>query len=521
MLHCSFCHGLRLTGGRRTIKRLVFCGDDLISIDLPRRTRVIQAPPPLPGLPDYEGEVRRAIRNPAGAPPLREQVDPSCTVTVAFDDHSLPLPPMQRDIRGRAISVVLDELFSAGVPSANITLVCAVGLHRKLTQKELRRLLGTRVWSQAGRVVNHDAEDREWIVKLGRSPGGHLISLSRLVTESDLLIYVNANWTSMNGGWKSVLVGLGTYETISATHNSDTLLGGGTPMDHRSEFHDILTEMGQVVSRHTRIFSIETVLNNRTWGPLNRRLFSLDNATVPPTLRAASHCPQFIKSAVSRSLRSAYQPIAAHAGSVDQVHPRTLQAVYRQQNVEVDGQSDVLVLGMPNMSPYAAFSRINPLLVLNASLGYVLGMYHGKPLVRKGGILILLQPFLPDFHSRHHPSYREFYERVLPQTRDVQEMEAHFERDFALRPEYIEKYRFHNAYHGVHPFYLWYWCAPLMQHLGRVIVVGAVQPSVIERLGLTCAGSLQEAFAMTRETLGPDHSISHIAIPPIFCTNVS
>ena len=35
-----------------------------------------------------------------------------------------------------------------------------------------------------------------------------------------------------------------------------------------------------------------------------------------------------------------------------------------------------------------------------------------------------------------------------------------FEREFARNPTYIHMYRYGNAYHGVHPFYMWYWGEP-------------------------------------------------------------
>ena len=41
------------------------------------------------------------------------------------------------------------------------------------------------------------------------------MEINRAAAQCDLLIYVNINWTQMNGGWKSVSVGLGTYRTIS------------------------------------------------------------------------------------------------------------------------------------------------------------------------------------------------------------------------------------------------------------------------------------------------------------------
>jgi hypothetical protein len=502
--------------------RLVFCGDDILRVELPDRTRVLEPPPPIHPIEDYQGTVRRSLRDPLGCPPLAELVGPESRVTIAFDDPCLPLPPVLRDPRGLAIEAVLEELFSLGVQREKVSLVCAVGLHRKWTERELKRTLGKRVWAVMGptHITNHDAEDRTGVVDLGKTSDGYPVEVSRKLLESDLTIYVNVNWTSMNGGWKSYMVGLGTYRSIRPHHNAGVLIDGGTIMDPGSRFHDILRAQGRYLAEYARVLSVETVLNNRVWpGPLDGYL-SLKKGKVPLPFKLSRHFPQAVKSVISSSLRSAYAPIAVHAGHPDAVHEKTLEALLVQQNVRVDEQSDALFLALPNISPYAAFSRINPLLAMNSALGYVFNLHIGRPVVRRGGVLILMQPFLPGFNRRHHLPYIEFYERVLAETRDSREMETRFEEDFADRKEYIEAYRDHHAYHGVHPFYVWYWGGLAMEHLDRVIVVGAKRREVVERLGFEHSGSLEEAWRTAADTLGDGYSITHMSIPPIFAAEV-
>jgi hypothetical protein len=497
-----------------------FYGDDLVSLTLPDRTRVLKAPPPLPPLPDYENEVLERLRQPLGCPPLRHMVDAQSRVTIAFDDAVLPLPPMLKDVRGRALQVILKELESAGVERERIDLICAIGLHRKFTPRELRHIVGGSVWSNidGGRIRNHDAEDASNLVHLKDTPSGYPVVINRAVTDSDLLIYVNVNWTSMNGGWKSILVGLGDFTSIRAHHNPRVLADGGSVMDPSSQFHTVIREQGKTVKEYASIFTVETVLNNRVWGPFMDKLLTLNR---PRPLRPfvwAQHLPAGPKRLFSSLLRSAYQPAAVHAGDIDEVHPHTLEVLHRQQNVVLDEQADALFLSLPNLSPYAVFSRINPLLSFNIALGYVFNFFQGRPPVKEGGVLILNHPFLPGFHRRHHPSYIEFYEEVLPRTKDPLEMEELFEEDFAHRPEYIDMYRHNNAYHGIHPFYVWSWASIALKHLNRIIVTGAVDATIPEHMGLDTASGLDEAWGKTAEILGDDFSLLHLSIPPIFCT---
>jgi len=142
--------------------RLVFYGDDIQRVELPENTRIVEPPPPIPAMQGYQEAVRRSLREPLGCPPLSELVGPDSRLTIAFDDPCLPLPPMVKDTRGIAVEAVLEELFSLGVKREKISLVCAIGLHRKWTERELKHILGKRVWAVMGpsRIENHDAEDQ-------------------------------------------------------------------------------------------------------------------------------------------------------------------------------------------------------------------------------------------------------------------------------------------------------------------------------------------------------------------------
>ncbi len=56
-------------------------------------------------LPDPDVAIRYALLHPENADPLFAQLNPNMRVTIAIDDISLPLPPMQRpDIRERLLN---------------------------------------------------------------------------------------------------------------------------------------------------------------------------------------------------------------------------------------------------------------------------------------------------------------------------------------------------------------------------------------------------------------------------------
>ena len=119
------------------------------------------------------------------------------------------------------------------------------------------------------------------------------------------------------------------------------------------------------------------------------------------------------------------------------------------------------------------------------ALGYFYNMYRGKPLLKKGGVMILTHPCYDEFDHDPPPELH----RVLqpPAARDARRddsCEHKYQDEFANNPSYIEMYRRGNAYHGAHPFFMWYWGQNGRQHVGKVIVVGAENAHVPEDPGL-------------------------------------
>ena len=141
-------------------------------------------------------------------------------------------------------------------------------------------------------------------------------------------------------------------------------------------------------------------------------------------------------------------------------------------------------------------------------------------MVREGGVAILSHPTPWAFHPVHHPSYIDFFEEVLSDTTDPIEIEKTYEERFATDEWYRHLYRTSHAYHGVHPFYMWYWGAHALEHLGRVIVVGG-EPRAVRRLGFSPASTLTDALEMATDTVGRDPTITHLHCPPIMLADVA
>src|ERR1043165_3785842 len=248
--------------------RVMPSGEDFILEDLPVGTRVLYPNPPLKGLPNREAAIRYALNHPLGCDPLYAQLKPGMKVTVAVDDISLPLPPMATpDIRQTMLEVVLDLLAANAIDDVHI--IIANSLHRKMTPWEMKRMVGEKIYEEfyPDRYYNHDAEWKEGLIKIGETHHKEPLVLNRRAAESDLLIYCNLNFVPMDGGHKSVAVGLCDYESLRAHHEPQTIRDSNSYMDpEHSALNHKVVRLGQLLDKHVNVFHIETALNNRIYG---------------------------------------------------------------------------------------------------------------------------------------------------------------------------------------------------------------------------------------------------------------
>jgi hypothetical protein len=129
----------------RTPPLVVHEGEGFRLETFPRGTRVVYPPESLPGIRDVEGAIRRALLEPTNSEPLPALLRAGMRLTIAFDDISIPLPPMVKpDIRQRILEQVLTMAAEAGVD--DVELISANALHRRLTAAELKDIVGERVF---------------------------------------------------------------------------------------------------------------------------------------------------------------------------------------------------------------------------------------------------------------------------------------------------------------------------------------------------------------------------------------
>lgn len=168
---------------------------------------------PIPAGPVGEEAVRRALDAPIGAPRLEEVVHAGETVAIVTSDITRPCPSWQ------ILPSVLDRLYAAGIRREDITLVFALGSHRKLTEEEKKHLAGERVYAEI-RCIDSDPGD---CVHLGITDAGTPVDIFRPVAEADRVICLGNieyhYFAGYSGGAKAVMPGVSTREAIQSNHS--------------------------------------------------------------------------------------------------------------------------------------------------------------------------------------------------------------------------------------------------------------------------------------------------------------
>lgn len=516
-------HPCVVTIDSRSAPRTLFYGDQLMDVDLPTGTRVVYPKPPLAPLKDVDAAIRYAINHPYNSEPLYALLKPGMKVTIAVDDISLPLPPMKRpDIREKVTTIVLDLLTDHGVD--DIEIIIATSFHRRMKEWEIRHMLGDKIvdkfWPK--KLYNHDAEAPDGLTHIGETDHGEIVEINSRAANSDLIIYVNLNYVPMDGGHKSVSVGLCGYKSLMAHHNPKVMRNCHSYMDpSASELNSSVVRMGRVLNKKKRVFTIETTINNRMFDrPLEflakneDDLSQAERAALRALKITLDKTPQSLRQAVFDRVPAPYGVTGVFAGETEAVHEHTLKRSYDQYLVPVVGQADILVSGIPYISPYNVHAFLNPLLVQVMANGYLFNLYKGVPMLKKGGTMIVLHPCTDKFDNEQHAPYIEFVHRLLPETRDAMELHRRFEKKFASNPAYIEMYRKGHAYHPAHAFFMWYWGEAGRQHVGRMIVVGADNEYIPGLLGWETARTMDEALRMARTTAPPRPEILALHVAP-------
>lgn len=192
-------------------------GDRKLNLKIPDE-KLLATPRPAAGdaICDLRETINWEIGHPTGSKPLRDLLGKNSRVVIVVDDNTRPTPT--REI----LEPILGLLASKGLPDENITVIFALGAHKRLTSSQRMALVGEGIFKRY-QCVNHEADNPEALVNLGVTSFGTPVFINKTVYEADFRILTGLikphNQAGYSGGGKSILPGVCGLATIASNHS--------------------------------------------------------------------------------------------------------------------------------------------------------------------------------------------------------------------------------------------------------------------------------------------------------------
>lgn len=433
-------------------------GESKLEITVPEDATITRCEDPL-HLPNPEKVFRQALESPVGIPSIRDLVTKGSKVTIAFD-----APPRSGVPKRLYIPILMEELQKAGVSKKNVTLLCACGTQWKRTKKELFDHLGPELFNQfwPNHLLNHDCSQN--LVYLGESELGDHVEFNRAVVDSDLLIYLGTigmlNWGGVTG--TGVVIGLGSARSVRSTH---TWVIAHPDSCHGDPHQSLYMRHKQAIHAHIekvtgkKILYVDTIMNSKD-----------------------QICGIFV----------------GHCPDINELEWGTAEKFFRVPTP----QADVLVVGLPIRQIYG--DTHNPILALTY-LTMVMRTWIKKPVLRPGGIIIGMVKCNGTIDKRRRPSDQEVWD-LFGKVHSALDL-VDFEEEFLTREDYLYRYRHCHAVHPIHSFWMLYEDQYLLDHTGKIIFAGNVNPEAIRKLGCTPARDFDHAWEMAEKIVGKNPKV--------------
>lgn len=461
-------------------------GHGFMKADLPDNTDIfipgetVADPPHIPEELLVE-KTLYSIRHPIGMEPISKQVKAGSKVTIIFPDRVKggEQPTSHRKI---SIKLILQELYDAGVKKEDILLICSNGLHRKNTEKEIRGVLGDELFFEfihTGQIINHDSEDYEHLVDLGKTPQGDPVIMNKYVYDADFAVLIGHTqgnpYGGYSGGYKHCATGITHWRSIASHHVPKVMHREDfVPVNNSSAMRHKFDEIGSYMEKcmGKKFFCCDAVLDTKS------------------------------------------RQIEINSGSADGVQEKAWVMGNQRTYVPfAEKKYDVIVFGMPQFFHYGDGMGTNPIMLMQALSAQVI---RHKRIMSDNCVFICSSTCNGYFNERLWPYLPELFELFKEEGNTLVDLNRYGEY-FATNEEYIRKYRYANAFHPFHGFSM-ISCGHLAEkHTSAIYLVGAEKPGYARAMGLKTRETFEEALKDARLKYLPKEP-NILALPRTFTT---
>lgn len=422
-----------------------------------------------------------SIRHPIGMEPISKQVKAGSKVTIIFPDRVKggEQPTSHRKI---SIKLILQELYDAGVKKEDILLICSNGLHRKNTEKEIRGVLGDELFFEfihTGQIINHDSEDYEHLVDLGKTPQGDPVIMNKYVYDSDFAVLIGHTqgnpYGGYSGGYKHCATGITHWRSIASHHVPKVMHREDfVPVNNSSAMRHKFDEIGSYMEKcmGKKFFCCDAVLDTKS------------------------------------------RQIEINSGTADGVQEKAWVMGNQRTYVPfAEKKYDVIVFGMPQFFHYGDGMGTNPIMLMQALSAQAI---RHKRIMSDNCVFICSSTCNGYFNERLWPYLPELFELFKEEGNTLVDLNRYGEY-FATNEEYIRKYRYANAFHPFHGFSM-ISCGHLAEkHTSAIYIVGAEKPGYARAMGLKTRDTFEEALKDARLKYLPKNP-NILALPRTFTT---
>lgn len=188
-------------------------------------------------LADPSGAVELGLSSPTGARPLAEIARGRKSACIVISDITRPVPNTV------LLPPILRTIEEAGVPSENVLILIATGIHRPSTPEEIDKLVGAET-ARRYRVEDHFSKQAEDMAEVGLIGGEVPALVNKKYVGADLKIltgFIEPHmWAGYSGGRKSILPGISSVETLKFMHGPEMVAhpGCGYGLLEGNPFHE-------------------------------------------------------------------------------------------------------------------------------------------------------------------------------------------------------------------------------------------------------------------------------------------
>jgi lactate racemase len=437
-------------------------GHGVMSAELPDNSDVFvpgQTVSDPPFLLDVFTATKESILNPIGMEPLSKLAKKGSKVTIIFPDRVKggEQPTAHRKV---SIQIILDELYKTGVLKSDILLICSNGLHRRSMKEELLAVLGQELFDDfyySNQIINHDSEDYENLIDLGKTSQGDPVIMSKYVYDADVAILIGHTqgnpYGGYSGGYKHAATGITHWRSIASHHVPDVMHRKDfTPVSTnslmRSKFDEIALHMEEKMGK--KFFCCDAVLDTKA------------------------------------------RQIAVFSGYAKEMQPISWEVADKRTYVHWSTKKyDVMMFGMPQAFHYGDGMGTNPIMLMQAISAQVI---RHKRVLSDKCVIICSSVCNGYFHDELWPYTRKMFDMFQKDNMNtLPDMHRHGEY-FATNSEFIRQYRYSNAFHPFHGFSM-ISCGHLAEkNTAAIYIVGAQEPGIARQLGLKTRATFDEAL---------------------------